>query len=141
MAFAVQTDPRSDVSLVLQAIHPSSDLKANRGSVLSATYGGCAATGSYLRWGCAGSDLPLTFLGDRTPMRQDTSTLTPREMEVLASLIAGRSNREIAAELNMGIGTVKAHLSAIYEKLGVSNRTQAALVGFRIFPMLRVLSG
>ena len=74
-------------------------------------------------------------------MRQDTWKLSPREMEVLASLIAGKSNREIAAELNMGVGTVKAHLSAIYWKLGVSNRTQAALVGFRIFPMLRVLAG
>jgi ATP/maltotriose-dependent transcriptional regulator MalT len=60
-------------------------------------------------------------------------------MEVLASLIAGRSNREIANELHMGMGTVKAHLSVLYEKLGVSNRTQAALVGYRIYPMLRVL--
>jgi DNA-binding NarL/FixJ family response regulator len=85
--------------------------------------------------------ISLTFLGDRTPMRQDTSQLTPRQTDVLASLIAGRSNREIAAELNMGLGTVKAHLSAIYEKLGVSNRTQAALVGVRILPMLRALSG
>ena len=73
-------------------------------------------------------------------MSQDTVRLTPREMEVLASLIAGKSNREIAAELNMGVSTVKAHLSAVYGKLGVSNRTQAALVGYRIFPMLRVLA-
>ena len=73
-------------------------------------------------------------------MSQDTWKLSAREMEVLASLIAGKSNREIAAELHMGMGTVKAHLSAIYRKLGVSNRTQAALVGYRIFPMLRVLA-
>ena len=74
-------------------------------------------------------------------MRQDTSQLTPREMEVLACLMAGRSNREIAAELDMGMGTVKAHLRLIYERLGVSNRTQAAIVGFTIYPMLRVLAG
>jgi DNA-binding NarL/FixJ family response regulator len=74
-------------------------------------------------------------------MSQDTWNLSPREIEVLASLLAGKSNREIAAELHMSVGTVKAHLSAMYQKLGVSNRTQAALVGFRIFPMLRVLSG
>jgi DNA-binding NarL/FixJ family response regulator len=74
-------------------------------------------------------------------MRQDTWKLSPREMEVLASLIAGKSNREIAAELNMGVGTVKAHLRAIYWKLDVSNRTQAALIGYRIFPMLRVMAG
>jgi DNA-binding NarL/FixJ family response regulator len=73
-------------------------------------------------------------------MSQDTWNLSPREIEVLASLLAGKSNREIAAELHMSVGTVKAHLSAMYQKLGVSNRTQAALVGFRIFPMLQVLT-
>lgn len=73
-------------------------------------------------------------------MSQDTWKLSPREMEVLASLIAGKSNREIAADLNLSTSTVKAHLSAMYSKLGVSNRTQAALVGFRIFPMLRVVA-
>ncbi len=67
-------------------------------------------------------------------MSQDASKLSPREMEVLASLIVGKSNREIADELNMGVGTVKAHLSAMYLKLGVSSRTQAALVGFRDLP-------
>jgi DNA-binding NarL/FixJ family response regulator len=61
-------------------------------------------------------------------------------MEVLASLIAGKSNREIAAELNVGVGTVKAHLAPLYLKRGVSNRTQAALVGFRTYPKLRVLA-
>jgi two-component system, NarL family, nitrate/nitrite response regulator NarL len=73
-------------------------------------------------------------------MSQATWKLSPREMDVLALLVKGKSNREIAAELNLSLGTVKSHLSSMYKKLGVSNRTQAALVGVRIFPMLRVLA-
>jgi DNA-binding NarL/FixJ family response regulator len=66
------------------------------------------------------------------------ATLTPRELEVLAYLPAGKTNREIATELCIAECTVKAHLSAIYAKLHVSNRTEAALVGLDVFPMLRV---
>ena len=47
-------------------------------------------------------------------------------MEVLRLMAAGRSNREIAAELVVAMGTVKAHLHNVYGKLGVRNRTQAA---------------
>ncbi len=60
--------------------------------------------------------------------------------DVLAFLVAGKSNREIAEELDLSISTVKAHLGSLYRKLGVSSRTQAALVGVRNFPMLRVLA-
>jgi DNA-binding NarL/FixJ family response regulator len=66
--------------------------------------------------------------------------LTPRELEVLAILTAGKTNREIAAELSMSVGTVKSHLSSIYAKLGVWNRTEAAIVGLGVFPMLRALA-
>jgi DNA-binding NarL/FixJ family response regulator len=67
-------------------------------------------------------------------------SLTHREWDVLAFLTAGKTNREIAAELHISVGTVKSHLSAIYTKLGVSNRTEAALVGVRMFPLLGVLA-
>ena len=67
--------------------------------------------------------------------------LTPRELDVLAFLVMGKTNREIAASLNLGQSTVKSHLSSIYEKLGVSNRTQAAMTGLRLFPILPDLAG
>ena len=73
-------------------------------------------------------------------MSHDMWDLTPREGDVLVFLIAGKSNREIAAELDLSISTVKAHLSSLYGKLGVSSRTQAALIGVRCFPMLRALA-
>ena len=67
-------------------------------------------------------------------------TLTPRERDVLACLTVGKSNREIATELNLAVTTVKSHLSSIYKKLGVSNRTQAAIFGLGTFPTLRAVA-
>jgi DNA-binding NarL/FixJ family response regulator len=57
--------------------------------------------------------------------------LTSREREVLAELAKGRSNREIARALTVSEKTVKAHVSAVLAKLGVQDRTQAALVAVR----------
>jgi DNA-binding NarL/FixJ family response regulator len=58
-------------------------------------------------------------------------TLTPREREVLAAIAEGRSNREIARSLRVSEKTVKAHVSSVLAKLGVQDRTQAALYAVR----------
>jgi DNA-binding NarL/FixJ family response regulator len=57
--------------------------------------------------------------------------LTGREREVLAELAQGRSNREIARALHVSEKTVKAHVSSVLAKLGVQDRTQAALLAVR----------
>jgi DNA-binding NarL/FixJ family response regulator len=57
--------------------------------------------------------------------------LTAREREVLAEMARGRSNREIARALALSEKTVKTHVSAILTKLGVQDRTQAALYAVR----------
>jgi DNA-binding NarL/FixJ family response regulator len=57
--------------------------------------------------------------------------LTSREREVLAELAKGRSNREIARALGVSEKTVKAHVSSVLAKLGVQDRTQAALFAVR----------
>jgi DNA-binding NarL/FixJ family response regulator len=57
--------------------------------------------------------------------------LTPRERDVLALVGEGRSNREIAHELTVTEKTVKTHVSNILRKLGVRDRTQAALIAAR----------
>jgi len=54
--------------------------------------------------------------------------LTERETDVLRLLVQGQSNKEIASNLNISMTTVRSHVSNILMKLGVSNRTQAALV-------------
>ena len=57
--------------------------------------------------------------------------LTVREREVLAEIAKGRSNREIARALGVAEKTVKAHVSSVLAKLGVQDRTQAALLAVR----------
>jgi DNA-binding NarL/FixJ family response regulator len=57
--------------------------------------------------------------------------LTRREREVLAEIAKGRSNREIARALVVSEKTVKAHVSSVLAKLGVQDRTQAALLAVR----------
>ncbi len=57
--------------------------------------------------------------------------LTSREREVLAELTQGRSNREVARALRISEKTVKAHVSSVLAKLGVQDRTQAALLAVR----------
>ena len=53
--------------------------------------------------------------------------LTEREKSVLFYLVKGFTNDEIAEKLHISVHTVKAHLEAIYEKMDVSNRVQAAM--------------
>jgi len=62
----------------------------------------------------------------------DPFGLTPRERQVLAALAAGRTNREIAAELFMAEKTASVHVSRILAKLGVRSRTEAAAVAHRL---------
>ena len=57
--------------------------------------------------------------------------LTKREREILAFVAEGMSNREIAEKLVLSPETVKSHVAAILEKLGVSDRTQAAIYAVR----------
>ena len=61
------------------------------------------------------------------PDEMPTVPLTPREMDVLRLLSQGLTNREIAGQLFVSVGTVKVHVERILSKLGVSDRTQAAV--------------
>ena len=65
----------------------------------------------------------------RTPhtVAYAVESLTPRELEVLGLMKLGRTNREIAADLVISLGTAKNHVEHIISKLGVSDRTQAVV--------------
>jgi two-component system nitrate/nitrite response regulator NarL len=64
--------------------------------------------------------------------RRGEYNLTQREHDILALLSEGRANREIAQHLYLSEKTVKAHLAAIFRKLGVTNRTQAAMMAVQM---------
>ena len=65
----------------------------------------------------------------RSPTEQ--IALTEREREVLREMAVGRTNKEIARSLDIALTTVKSHVRAIFDKLGVESRTQAALYAVR----------
>jgi len=71
----------------------------------------------------------LQRLARETPGQEDLPPwrLSPREREVLELLTKGQTNREIARKLTVSVSTVKIHVEHILAKLGVSDRTQAAV--------------
>jgi DNA-binding NarL/FixJ family response regulator len=80
--------------------------------------------------------LPLSLVNQALAQRprQDemrVSRLTPREREVLDKIADGLTNKEIARLLDVSPGTVKAHVERVIAKLGVADRTQAAVIATR----------
>lgn len=61
-------------------------------------------------------------------LRKRMDSLSPAQRRVLLALASGDLNKQIAADLGVSEATIKAHLSAIFRKLGVTNRTQAILM-------------
>lgn len=68
------------------------------------------------------------------PTQTDLARLTRREREVLALIREGLTNKAIARELGIGPGTVKVHVEKVIAKLGVTDRTQAAVFAARALP-------
>lgn len=64
-----------------------------------------------------------------TAYHERIALLTERERSILGMLAQGRTNPEIGAALVLSVGTVKNHISSIFSKLDVRDRTQAALIG------------
>ena len=65
-------------------------------------------------------------IAEKLAERMGAEELTPREFDVLEQIVRGKSNKEIASELNVSEATVKTHINSLLGKLGVTDRTQAA---------------
>lgn len=78
-----------------------------------------------------------SFMRSPSPSPAEKEELSSREMEILASLAEGLSNKEIGARLGITPGTVRAHLMRIYDKLHVRCRTEAAVEYLRSSPLIR----
>ncbi len=77
-----------------------------------------------------GMDLPVQ--DSQSALMQRLATLTPQQVRVLMMLSDGLMNKQIAYELSISEATVKAHVSAILQKLDVDSRTQAVIAAARI---------
>jgi DNA-binding NarL/FixJ family response regulator len=65
------------------------------------------------------------------PEAEALTSLTDRELEILGLISRGQSNADIASTLYLSVGTVKTHVHRIISKLGVSDRTQAAVLAIK----------
>jgi DNA-binding NarL/FixJ family response regulator len=77
-------------------------------------------------------DLSTAADADTTALLARLATLTPQQVRVLMMLSEGLLNKQIAYELSVSEATVKAHVSAILQKLGVESRTQAVIAAAKI---------
>ena len=92
---------------------------------------GTAAGKSFVDPQVAGRLLDQVASKQEQPATMVTDKLTGRETDVLRLIALGLSNAEIAKSLHLSEGTVRNHVSAIFAKLGVSDRTQAAILAIR----------
>ena len=79
---------------------------------------GAAAPGAY----------DLSVLEEANPTPPLSSRLSGRELEVLEMAASGMTNSQVAAKLDLSVHAIKFHLASIYRKLGVWNRTEAAVL-------------
>lgn len=69
-----------------------------------------------------------TAIAEKLAERVSGQQLTNRELNTLERIVAGRSNKEIASDLNISEATVKSHVNNLLSKLGAGDRTQAAII-------------
>jgi two-component system, NarL family, nitrate/nitrite response regulator NarL len=87
----------------------------------------CVVAGQYWLGHQTVSDLVDAIVLRPADHRPSKATLTSRELDIVAAIVDGASNREIAEQFKLSPQTVKNHLSSIFDKLGVSNRLELAL--------------
>ena len=97
-------------------------VEAIRGTMEGKSFVDPAIAGKLLNQVASKQTQPTSILTDK---------LTERELGVLRLIAKGINNSEIAAQLHLSEGTVRNHVSAILEKLGVSDRTQAAVIAIQ----------
>jgi DNA-binding NarL/FixJ family response regulator len=97
-------------------------VEAIRGTVEGKSFVDPAVAGKLLNQVASKQTQPTSILTDK---------LTERELDVLRLIAKGINNSEIANQLHLSEGTVRNHVSAILEKLGVSDRTQAAVIAIQ----------
>jgi len=105
-------------------IPKTTDMEAMRGAIRKVLEGGS--------WSPPDVDLSAPADKDTADIVRRMASLTPQQVRVLMMLSEGLLNKQIAYELTVSEATVKAHVSAILQKLGVESRTQAVITARKI---------
>ena len=79
----------------------------------------------------AAGRMVFPFIDVRAIYDNPLTTLTRRELEVLADLASGRTNKQIARDLGVSLNTIKFHVRNLFQKLGVNSRSQAIAMYLR----------
>jgi DNA-binding NarL/FixJ family response regulator len=74
-------------------------------------------------------------------MHPKLAELTPQQQKIMRLICAGKANKQIAYELSLAEATVKAHITALLRRLGVNNRTQAAVLVESMQPATAIGAG
>ncbi|MCM3761110.1 response regulator transcription factor [Alkalihalobacillus oceani] len=90
----------------------------------------CLAGGIMLQDQVAAKVMPK-LIEERTEAESPDPSLTPRELDIIRKVGEGRSNKEIANELGLSVGTIKNQISVILDKLELRDRTQLAIYAIR----------
>lgn len=123
----------ADDAWVLDAMRAGASgylLKDTRREVLIEAIKGTAAGQVFLDPSVAGK-LVRQLVAPPAPEPPAVDALTERELSVLALICQGYSNPEIAQRLHLAAGTIRNYVSSILQKLGVEDRTQAAVLAYR----------
>lgn len=128
--------PQIPIIVITAADHPEAEARAldygasgfvSKSSQLSEIE---AAIRSVLNGGRWPGGAPAHAVAPSDPfsdMAKRIASLTPAQLKVLQGVQQGRLNKQIAHEMDISEATVKAHMTAVFKKLGVANRTQAVL--------------
>jgi DNA-binding NarL/FixJ family response regulator len=76
--------------------------------------------------------IPASMNRRSNNIENTTESFTPRQQEVVEMMMKGLSNKKIASEMGIVEATIKMHITAIFKRLGVSNRTEAALAAQKL---------
>lgn len=125
-----------DIKMIFQALKVGacgyvlkrSDEKEILGAIAEVRAGGAPMTSEIARM------VVRSFMEQPAEKSENTEGLSTREMEILALLAEGLSNKEIGSQLHISSTTVRTHLMHVYEKLHVRCRTEAAAKYFRSKP-------
>ncbi len=109
----------SAIHFIAKPIHPATLAYMIRTAIGEGTVGGSPSA-------------PDPIQREDKPSLLSSSDLTSRQRQVLELLVKGKTNRDIAAALNLAPGTVKVHVSSLFRKLGVTSRTAAVAAGIRM---------